>query len=40
MTPLSLVPEQARHLGMDYADLVEAIVAEALADAARRSGAA
>lgn len=35
MTPLSLVPEQARHLGMDYADLVEAIVAEALADAAK-----
>ena len=33
MTPLSLVPEQARHLGMDYADLVEAIIAEALADA-------
>jgi D-alanine-D-alanine ligase len=32
MTPLSLVPEQARHLGMDYATLVEAIVAEALAD--------
>ena len=31
MTPLSLVPEQARHLGMDYADLVEAIVADALA---------
>lgn len=30
MTPLSLVPEQARHAGMDYADLVEAIVAEAL----------
>ena len=30
MTPLSLVPEQARHLGMDYGDLVEAIVAEAL----------
>ena len=30
MTPLSLVPEQARHCGMDYADLVEAIVAEAL----------
>ncbi|WP_427969489.1 D-alanine--D-alanine ligase [Altererythrobacter sp.] len=30
MTPLSLVPEQARHVGMDYADLVEAIVAEAL----------
>jgi D-alanine-D-alanine ligase len=32
MTPLSLVPEQARHLGMDYADLVEAIIEEALAD--------
>ena len=30
MTPLSLVPEQARYAGMDYADLVEAIVAEAL----------
>ena len=37
MTPLSLVPEQARHLGMDYADLVEAIVAEALADAQERT---
>ena len=31
MTPLSLVPEQARHAGMDYGDLVEAIVADALA---------
>ena len=30
MTPLSLVPEQARHLGMSYADLVEAIVEDAL----------
>ena len=30
MTPLSLVPEQARALGMDYADIVEAIVAEAV----------
>lgn len=30
MTPLSLVPEQAVHCGMDYADLVEAIIAEAL----------
>lgn len=30
MTPLSLVPEQARNAGMDYATLVEAIVAEAL----------
>lgn len=33
MTPLSLVPEQARHLGMEYGELVEAIIAEALADA-------
>jgi len=30
MTPLSLVPEQARALGMDYGELVEAIIAEAL----------
>ena len=30
MTPLSLVPEQAKHAGMDYPALVEAIVAEAL----------
>ncbi len=30
MTPLSLVPEQARHLGIDYAELVEIIVADAL----------
>jgi D-alanine-D-alanine ligase len=30
MTPLSLVPEQARYLGMDYESLVEAIIAEAL----------
>jgi D-alanine-D-alanine ligase len=37
MTPLSLVPEQARHLGMDYADLVEAIIAEALDDARARA---
>lgn len=31
MTPLSLVPEQARHLGMSYGALVEAIIADALA---------
>ncbi|WP_340315050.1 D-alanine--D-alanine ligase [Rhizorhabdus argentea] len=30
MTPLSLVPEQARQVGMSYADLVQAIVDEAL----------
>jgi hypothetical protein len=28
------VPEQAKHLGMSYADLVEAIIADALADKA------
>jgi D-alanine-D-alanine ligase len=31
MTPLSLVPEQARHRGMSYETLVQAIVDEALA---------
>ena len=31
MTPLSLVPEQAKHCGMSYEDLVEAIIAEAIA---------
>jgi D-alanine-D-alanine ligase len=30
MTPLSLVPEQAKHCGIDYADLVEIIVSDAL----------
>lgn len=30
MTPLSLVPEQARYRGIDYADLVERIVEQAL----------
>lgn len=30
MTPLSLVPEQAKYCGMDYGDLVEAIIADAL----------
>ena len=40
MTPLSLVPEQAKICGMDYPDLVEAIIAEALADAKARGDAA
>jgi D-alanine-D-alanine ligase len=39
MTPLSLVPEQAKACGMDYPDLVEAIIAEALADARSREKA-
>ena len=39
MTPLSLVPEQARHCGMSYEDLVEAIVAEALERAGARQAA-
>jgi D-alanine-D-alanine ligase len=30
MTPLSLVPEQARQMGMSYADLVQAIIDDAL----------
>ena len=30
MTPLSLVPEQAKHCGMSYEDLVETIIADAL----------
>jgi D-alanine-D-alanine ligase len=30
MTPLSLVPEQARHCGIDYAELVEIILEDAL----------
>lgn len=33
MTPLSLVPEQARHIGMSYAELVQKILDEALAEA-------
>ena len=33
MTPLSLVPEQARHRGMSYPELVQAIVDEAMKDA-------
>ncbi len=32
MTPLSLVPEQARHNGIGYAELVQAIVDDALKD--------
>jgi D-alanine-D-alanine ligase len=32
MTALSLVPEQARHLGIDYGELVETIIAAALRD--------
>jgi len=30
MTPLSLVPEQARHAGIDYAELVDLLVKDAL----------
>jgi D-alanine-D-alanine ligase len=36
MTPLSLVPEQARHCGIEYAELVEIIIAEALDHAAAK----
>jgi D-alanine-D-alanine ligase len=38
MTPLSLVPEQAKYLGISYGALVEAIISEALADADARRG--
>jgi len=31
MTPLSLVPEQAKHKGIEYGALVEQLIAEALA---------
>lgn len=37
MTPLSLVPEQARYLGMSYGELVETVIADALT--AKGSGA-
>lgn len=40
MTPLSLVPEQAKYCGMDYGDLVEAIIADALERAGERAGSA
>ncbi|MGF7201071.1 D-alanine-D-alanine ligase [Sphingobium olei] len=39
MTPLSLMPEQAAKLGIDYATLVETIVEEALNRAAKPQGA-
>ena len=35
MTPLSLVPEQARHCGIDYAELVEIVIEEALVHAGK-----
>jgi D-alanine-D-alanine ligase len=35
MTPLSLVPEQARAKGIDYGELVERLIAEALAKAGK-----
>jgi D-alanine-D-alanine ligase len=38
MTPLSLVPEQAKHLGISYGELVELIIAEALADQDGKGG--
>ena len=36
MTPLSLVPEQAKHVGMEYGELVETVIAAALRDHAAR----
>ena len=40
MTPLSLVPEQARHCGIEYAELVEIIIEDALVHAGRIERAA
>jgi D-alanine-D-alanine ligase len=34
MTPLSLVPEQGRYVGLSYAELVQRIVDEALQEEA------
>jgi D-alanine-D-alanine ligase len=34
MTPLSLVPEQGRYVGLGYAELVQRIIDEALQDQA------
>ena len=34
MTPLSLTPEQASHVGIDFGDLVERLVEEARCDVA------
>jgi len=36
MTPLSLVPEQARHRGIEYGALVEQLIAEALAKGSKQ----
>jgi D-alanine-D-alanine ligase len=30
MTPLSLVPEQARHCGIEYGELAEIVIEDAL----------
>lgn len=38
MTELSLVPEQARHCGIDYPQLVQIIIDEALKDKAQKAG--
>ena len=38
MTPLSLVPEQAQHCGIDYPQLVQIIIDEALKDKAAKAG--
>ncbi len=39
MTPLSLVPEQARHCGISYPELVEIIIEDALDHFGRKAGA-
>lgn len=39
MTPLSLVPEQARHCGIEYAELVEIVIEDALRHFGKLEGA-
>jgi D-alanine-D-alanine ligase len=39
MTPLSLVPEQAKYRGISYGELVERLIAEALGAAKNKNGA-
>jgi D-alanine-D-alanine ligase len=36
MTPLSLVPEQAKYRGIGYGELAERLIEEALAEGAKR----
>jgi D-alanine-D-alanine ligase len=39
MTPLSLVPEQARHCGIEYGELCEIVIEDALRHFGKLAGA-